>query len=676
MARSQFQPKSASTAESIIMRSPVVAILLGCFTTLHAPSLWAQQRTMTELVPQSASHAVMFRHVEELKQRGDEVSTELGFNFGVSSLFSMIGSQLHVTGSADDYRPCGIMWFEPELIGEPDVRQAWKKPVAAAVAIADANKLADALKVDHDSFQAGMIVKREHSAFGHRSRFYRMVDQYLWVVSHEKLYDVLDAARPLAQKIPRSQLKGIDSADFLIEVSARSGELNHEMNQERAEKWIEAQQDLDAAEAEAIREWFSILYSASYAIFTGTVDRGCALSLQVLFDHDASPELRQKILKFSPPGQGVSLKALPDGELLFGHAARTDSVGIHAALTAVIRKGHGLWWPPVRKMRDQKIISQLEQLKLLGLFGEIWPLTERYKAGIYREQNAAGHGLISMAAILTTDSSDQLVHELKMLASLVDRTAFNTGSSAENAGKTETLVRELIEQLGDDNFQKRRSATTRLVLIGEPALPLIREARQSTLPEVAAGASQIEKLILEALNEKRRAALASSVLGRAKPVFIFHPNAEQRAGASVDVMEVRVDERSELKQLMPVLAGPEWSRIRLVKSDRHVAVFFGSNLTRFEQLIANIGLMERGGDVGVPETPYGKPMLEMRGAEFQGSFARVIRLLDGLLPTTEDPDTLSDPELSSIGVTIEPDFLAVEWRASLPDMKALRKKAF
>jgi hypothetical protein len=29
--------------------------------------------------------------------------------------------------------------------------------------------------------------------------------------------------------------------------------------------------------------------------------------------------------------------------------------------------------------------------------------------------------------------------------------------------------------------------------------------------------------------------------------------------------------------------------------------------------------------------------------------------------------------LSSASVTIDPDFLAVEWRVSLPDLKAIRK---
>lgn len=658
------------------MRTVLLTLVSGSLTVLQATCLLAQQPTMTELVPQSASHSLVFRHVEDFKRRGDELSAELGVNVKMSALFSIAGSQLLVTGSANDLLPCGVMWFEPQLIGEPAVKQFWKKPVAAAVAISDSKKLAETLEVDHDQFRSGMIVERGRSVFGHSTRFFRMVGQYLWVVSHKKLYDVLEKARPLAQKIPRSQLHGIDSSDFLIEISASSSELNQERDRERAEKWIRDQHDLDPAETDAIREWFSLLYSASYAILTGTIDRGWEISLHILFDHDTVPDLRQRILKFSPPGEGVSLAGLPSGDLLFGHAARTDSAGIHAALTAVIRKEHGLWWPAIRKLHDQKFVTQLQQLKLLGLFGEIWPLTDRYKAAVYQEERPSEHGLISIAAILRTDQPDQLIRELESLASLVDRTALHTDDPAEARQKTDQLIRDLIRQLGDADFQKRQSATTRLVLIGEAALPLISDAKDSESPKVAARARQIEKLIQEDLNEQRAAALESSVLSQAEPVFIFHPDAERRSNASVEVIEVRLNEASELNQLLPILAGPEWPRIRLVRFRRHVAVFFGSNLDRFEQLITSTQAIERGNPVAAPETPYGTPLLDVRGAEFQGSFARVTRLVNGESPVDDDGDNLTDPELSSISVAIEPDFLAVEWRASLPDLKVLKKAGF
>ncbi|MGZ0173204.1 MAG: hypothetical protein ACKVHE_27055, partial [Planctomycetales bacterium] len=137
-----------------------VAILIGCLAVFNAPQAEAQQPTMTQLVPKNASHALMFRNVTELKERGDEFAEEMRFKGGMSLLFSIVGSQLMVKGAAFDESPCGIMWFEPELIGEPKVKQPWKKPVAVGVAISDTKALADSLKVDHDEFVAGKSSNR------------------------------------------------------------------------------------------------------------------------------------------------------------------------------------------------------------------------------------------------------------------------------------------------------------------------------------------------------------------------------------------------------------------------------------------------------------------------------------------------------------------------------------
>jgi hypothetical protein len=651
------------------------AILIGCLAVFNTPQAEAQQPTMTQLVPKNASHALVFRNVNELKERGDEFAEEMGFKGGVSLLFSIVGSQLMVKGAAFDESPCGIMWFEPELIGEPKVKQMWKKPVAVGVAISDTKALAESLKVVHDEFVAGEIVERDHSAFGHKRRYYRMVDRYLWVVSHEKLYDVLDKSQPLANVIPRSRLEDIDAADCLVSLSAKTAELQRDTAEDEAEKWIESHKNLDAAEEEAIRNMFSILHSAKHAVVTASVDRGLEFSFNIFFGQDAPPEVRQRILKLSPPAEGVSLAGLPSGDLLFGLSARTDASQIQPAVTAMVRESRGIWWRGWREMLDQKFLSQFEQLKLLGLFGEIWPLTNRYNVGIYQEENAAAHGLVSMASILETDRPDVLMRELQSLAALVDRTALGSVSNAVDRKKTQARVRSLIKQLSDD-FQQRQSATTRLVLIGEPALPLVAEAKLSKMPEDAKRATQIEKMIREELEQKQAAALKSSVLANAKPVFIFHPDAEKRAGTSVDVMEVRINERSELQALLPVLVGAEWARIRFVKFEKHVAIFFGSNLERLDEMIRNVQAMERGEEVSVPETPYGTPLLKVRGGECEGSVGRILRLMKHQRLTETEPADLNDPELSSISVTLEPDFFTVEWRLSLPDLKAIRKIGF
>lgn len=652
------------------------AILIGCLSVFNTPQLEAQQPTMTELVPENASHALMFRNVTDLKKRGDEFAEEMGFKGGVSMLFSIVGSQLMVKGAAFDESPCGIMWFEPELIGEPKVKQTWQKPVAVAVEISDTKALAESLKVDHEDFVAGKTVEQDHSTFGHKHRYYRMIDRYLWVVSHKKLYDVLKKAQPLANAVPRSRLADLDTADCLISLSAKTAELEKENAEEQAEKWISRHKDLDAAEEDAIRNLFSILHGARHGIITISVDRGLEFSFNVFFGQNAPLEVRQRILKFSPPAEGVSLTGLPSGELLFGLSARTDASQIQPAMIAMVRESRGFWWWGWRQMLDQNFVSQFEQLKLLGLFGEIWPLTNRYNVGIYQEENTAAHGLISLASVLETDRSDVLMSELQSLAALVDRTALGSAGNDEDHQRTTNLVKRLILQLGDGDFEKRQSATTRLVLIGQRALPLVLDAKLSTNAEVAKRATQIEKMIREELAEKQAAAFKSSMLANAKPVFIFHPDAEKRLGTSIDVMEVRISERSNMQGLLPVLAGPEWSRIRLVKFEKHVGVFFGSNLERLNEMIRNVKAMERGEDVSVPETPYGTPLFSMRGVECQGSVDRILRLMKHQRLTETTTTKPNDPELSSVSLALEPDFFTIEWRLSLPDLKAIKKIGF
>lgn len=650
------------------------AILIGCLAVFNTPLVRAQQPTMTDLVPREASYSLMFRNVNELKERGDEFAAEMGFVGGMSTLLSFVGGQLFVGKAADDNLPAGIMFFEPSLIDEPEVKQDWKKPVAVAVAISDTKKLAEALKVDHDEFVAGKTVERDHSAFGHKQRYYRMVGQYVWVVSHDKLYDVLKRAKPLTTAISRARLDAVNSADVLLSFSAESRNLQRVAAEEQAEKWIESHEGLDAVEKNAIREMYALMHSATHAIVTARVDRGLEFSFDIFWGKNAPPEVRQRIVKFSPPGDGVSLTGLPAGKLLFAHAARTDASVIQAAMTALARENRGFWWPGWQEMFDHNLVTQFEQLKLLGLFSEIWPLTNRYKVGIYQEENPVAHGLISMAAILETDQPEVLMNELQSLAALVDKSAL--GAVDNDQERTQNLVTSLILQLGDDNYQKRRSASTRLVLIGERALPLVIAAKMSTNAEVARRAVQIEKLIREELQEKRMSALKSSMLTKAKPGFIFHPDAEERLGSSVDIMEIRVQKNSELQVLCPILAGKDWSRIRLVKFEKHVVIFFGSDLQRLDELIQNVQSLEDGAELSAPEASYGSPLIDARGAEFQGSVARILRLMKGEHLTEKQRAESDDPDLSSLSVTVEPDFIAVEWRLSLPDLKAIRKQNF
>jgi RNA polymerase sigma factor (sigma-70 family) len=73
-------------------------------------------------------------------------------------------------------------------------------------------------------------------------------------------------------------------------------------------------------------------------------------------------------------------------------------------------------------------------------------------------------------------------------------------AAASPATDKQMLIRELIEQLGDDNFQKRDEAERRLVAIGLPALELLRRAaRESSDPEVRRRAARAAQVISKGL---------------------------------------------------------------------------------------------------------------------------------------------------------------------------------
>ena len=69
--------------------------------------------------------------------------------------------------------------------------------------------------------------------------------------------------------------------------------------------------------------------------------------------------------------------------------------------------------------------------------------------------------------------------------------ALLTGILISAAGTLETEIGKLIRQLGDDDFEKRETAGKRLLVIGEPALSALEQARKSDDAEVRRRATEL-----------------------------------------------------------------------------------------------------------------------------------------------------------------------------------------
>ncbi len=74
------------------------AILIRCLAVFNRPLVETPQPTMTQQMPENTSHALMFRNVPELKERGGEFAEEMGFKGEGPMLLSMVRAQLMVKG--------------------------------------------------------------------------------------------------------------------------------------------------------------------------------------------------------------------------------------------------------------------------------------------------------------------------------------------------------------------------------------------------------------------------------------------------------------------------------------------------------------------------------------------------------------------------------------------------
>src|SRR5689334_1539887 len=86
------------------------------------------------------------------------------------------------------------------------------------------------------------------------------------------------------------------------------------------------------------------------------------------------------------------------------------------------------------------------------------------------------------------------------------------GAKPEQASREE--VRQLVDQLGDKKFAVRERATKRLIEIGQPALPAVREALRSNELEVRTRARRIaDEIVSRQPDRKAREAVDRYLAG-------------------------------------------------------------------------------------------------------------------------------------------------------------------
>jgi hypothetical protein len=410
----------------------------------------------------------------------------------------------------------------------------------------------------------------------------------------------------------------------------------------------EMEKDAEEAEKTVIDQLFAALAVVRTSWLAVRIDEGLGVSWVNTFPKEGKEggAAHKFLMSLRGGSGGADLAGLPEGRVIAAEAFRGDG----SQNTAMLKLFTRLAWSSLRG--SQGFISPVDRPGYVNVFAEVWKHFKGTRVAVYQNADRLKHGLLSVAAILDTDDAAKFLGELRLLVRL-------GGSDLDLTGKVEdkrdvVIVEKLIGELGDDVFQVRESASTKLALVGEPALPFLDKALKSEDPEARRRARFVKEGIVAKAAARRKELLSAAALKHIRPTFAFAPKAEMLDSTRLDVVRIRLSEKAAAAKLRELL-GPDWDRIRLAVHGRQVVVLLGSDQELLRAALKNLKEGKRGLADAKALFASNAHLDPARQVEFHLSVAAAYALW-----TAADLQRPADkPSLSSFALTVEPDLLHV-----------------
>ena len=110
-------------------------------------------------------------------------------------------------------------------------------------------------------------------------------------------------------------------------------------------------------------------------------------------------------------------------------------------------------------------------------------------------------------------------------------------------------------------------------------------------------------------------------------------------------------------------------------------VLLGSDVSLLDRTLKNLDTNAPGLAAAPSQRIATSPLHPRRGAEFRIGISRLMDLVTPKAPSEEaddkadqakNGDQAEDAELTGIGLTVQPDFVLLQWRISIADLKRAR----
>ncbi len=613
-----------------------------------------------DLLPEDAAGAVAIRNLTELHKKGDKFldETELKVSLRPSQLFDLAWSWLGITQGLDRDGPAAIVVANPQKAGYKDLNSAGGFDIfVVAVPFADRDKMASNFGIAAGALKPDTMVKGKGANYG---QFFYARGKHVFFGNNEKAVASVAKGKSVGAALSAAQRRQFAGCDVLVHFGTEFwGDewkrfLDHTAGRLKDKE--------DAADKVA-EELLDSLRALRFALAGVRIDGGLGVNLLAVFPEGEKSPAR-KFLRDLAGGTGAAgLDGLPDGPAVFAQAGRGD--GARTALVARLVVNFLLR----DFLETNRLISAADRPTFAGVFAEVWKRLKGRRVAVYRNADERAQGLFSVAAVLDTEA-EGFLKELRQLAHF----GGDALDLSPQTGRKEDVeaVKKLVRDLGDDAFAVRESATTKLTLLGEPALPYVEKALTSDDAEVRRRADRVKRRVVAVAEERRKELLSQALPRPVRPTFTF-AKPETLEGSRVEVMRVKLaNSDAKLAPRLRQLFGPDWDNVRLAPCGKQVAVLFGSDRKLLAQTVRNLK-EKRPGLAGAKYlAAFNQHSDPGRTAEFHASVETALALLHA--DDLRKAPAAANHAMTSFALTVGPERLQLDVWVPSAEVKVIAKE--
>jgi hypothetical protein len=572
------------------MRAKKSLLACACLV-VFAGSLRAEPPLPLDLIPEDACIGIATRSLADLRTKSDKLLGKAERPLErPSQLLDMVFAQLNLGWKIDEKKPAAIVCMTGKLGGfGADADPNKDFTIGAVLAPESLAETARAYKVAEDELKKGkvmMVPGREFDRyFG--TNFVGLQNGQMYLTGMRGATAAWMEAPKVRQGQTPARQKRLDASDGLLYFGPPLlAVAQKDADPDRPPDAFHTG-DLGPQEAEAQRRVYRALLEARYVVAGYQVDDGFGLDLAVGFDRKGTNS--QAVLKaVTGVGRTSNLTGLPDSDRLVG---AFSAIGLNRGDLHLARVlARDLWFG----MRGFSPILDSDAVALRRMFGDLYSKLKLGKVAVYHSSDPARFGQLATVLILEPANPGQFLTDILQYARLGDVEQFDPQRET-----TKAEIEKLVADLGSDDFETRESASTKLALVGEPAVALLMKAEKSDDAEVRRSAGDLRRAI-QAAADLRRKELAEGLVKRAfRPTFTLKLKAEKRADADVHLLGMKFDaEDAPYSAALRDLLGPEWSRMRIAVVNKQVVILVGSDLALLDQAIQNV----RDGKAGLEQS--------------------------------------------------------------------------